>query len=601
MANLQGGLGEYVWDSDKNRFTSRIKNDGTEDRRFIADGQCSFLNGFISLTGYTPKDPDAYQQELLGMPNHFMLKGVTLVHNLKVMPPEMWATEVALITGEHYSSISEMLTAISFCEDVEREAKLTAFARFFGEELKRRKAPEYEGYRTSVKQEQERMIAAKKAAGMRTKLLKHIKTAIQKYLYKTGACSEYWLDSAQSNYQNTYFLLFGWKPSYQPPDEDKILQYNSIVRLAFPGKTPSKLIKAVKRLQLWHEYKRIRLEKAEKLRQEAVANDNKLVNAPIVAAFKRLETSLRKLYGDVYDKTSIGIYVSSYANYPVAARQLTQTQFTLKPQKSYHLSPPRDTNQWFYFKCLNAHETYGFNNLRLNLNWCSQFEMRLPSDITHSWGEVPPFVSYDEQQHTDLIQKLLPFKGDLAICLRRCEQYSEFEKLATTDVQTKAKLIELCSMSDDALGLTLINDWCNYSRYGEHRYLVPRDCSSINKVIGHIIASHSSDLKYQLERMNPYEWVKVGGCSGPAIMEKKVKSQVLDIREKLALLNEHKDSLVATIRDKIITTARSSINNGALVRLVVSLSGGKSPDIVECFNVKEHTPFYSSFWSTRIL
>jgi hypothetical protein len=67
MANLQGGLGEYVWDSDKNRFTNRITNDGTEDRRFVADGQCSFLNGFISLTGYTPQDPQAYQQELLGI------------------------------------------------------------------------------------------------------------------------------------------------------------------------------------------------------------------------------------------------------------------------------------------------------------------------------------------------------------------------------------------------------------------------------------------------------------------------------------------------------------------------------------------------------
>lgn len=130
---LKAKPGDYIFNSI-GLAVGRINTDTTEDNRWTADGKCSIANGFIKATGISPSDAKRFHNSVSTNPNAYLLKGYTIVLQLKELPIEMWAVTASEILGSEYNDFQEMLEALSKQPELERQAKLHVMEKFFKKE-----------------------------------------------------------------------------------------------------------------------------------------------------------------------------------------------------------------------------------------------------------------------------------------------------------------------------------------------------------------------------------------------------------------------------------------------------------------------------------
>ena len=132
---LKAEPGSLVY-SNAGLVVGRINNDLTEDNRWTANGKCSIANGFIKASGISPKDARSFHKSVETNPNGYILKGYTIVLQLKELPVEMWAVKAAEVLGGEFNDFEEMLEQLSKQPEKEREAKLAVLEKFFQKEKK---------------------------------------------------------------------------------------------------------------------------------------------------------------------------------------------------------------------------------------------------------------------------------------------------------------------------------------------------------------------------------------------------------------------------------------------------------------------------------
>ena len=137
MNNAPTPPGSYLWEPERGYY-ARVNKDGTEDRRFTADGSCSFLNGFTR--GVTLSDPQTTARSLMGpRGNDYVVKGYTLLIDEDVnLHSAHWLALAAKQLDGLYG-IHKILKTISQDKKVEHNAKLEALRLLFDKEIKRRK------------------------------------------------------------------------------------------------------------------------------------------------------------------------------------------------------------------------------------------------------------------------------------------------------------------------------------------------------------------------------------------------------------------------------------------------------------------------------
>ena len=125
--------GQYIFDYSTNRFVGRFNKDGTEDRRWVSGGSCSFLNTLLQASGgYTPKDPQALADGLLGQAgNGYVVNGYSMAVSMLTLTSEQWVQCVADVqTNEELKELFKHLT-----RDEERLAKADALAKLLRKEI----------------------------------------------------------------------------------------------------------------------------------------------------------------------------------------------------------------------------------------------------------------------------------------------------------------------------------------------------------------------------------------------------------------------------------------------------------------------------------
>lgn len=116
------GIGGYFTDHT-GKTVGRLTNSGLEDRRFVASGNYSQVNGFHQeRKSYTKA-----KNSLARKSNTYLLKFATVVCGLVVIQPEDWLTELekAQVKDKSLKGYIEFLSNIDSIN--ERERKLMAF------------------------------------------------------------------------------------------------------------------------------------------------------------------------------------------------------------------------------------------------------------------------------------------------------------------------------------------------------------------------------------------------------------------------------------------------------------------------------------------
>ena len=129
--------GSYIWDAVKG-YTGRINLDGSEDRRFTAGGECSFLNDLTR--GARLSNPTATAKSLIskGESNKWVIRGYTLVlGGGQDLTLDQWLSEASDALGG-VCGIQEILDGIANDPDTESEAKLESIRKLFRLEVSRR-------------------------------------------------------------------------------------------------------------------------------------------------------------------------------------------------------------------------------------------------------------------------------------------------------------------------------------------------------------------------------------------------------------------------------------------------------------------------------
>jgi len=127
--------GSYVFDYEINRYVGRINKDGTEDRRWVQGGSCSFLNSLLETSNsYTPNDPQAFAETLLGTnSNGYIVRGYSLAISSYTLSPTEWVDK---LKGFDCNPLSDLFKSLSRGEEF--QAKSAALCTLLRKEVKRR-------------------------------------------------------------------------------------------------------------------------------------------------------------------------------------------------------------------------------------------------------------------------------------------------------------------------------------------------------------------------------------------------------------------------------------------------------------------------------
>ena len=168
--DLNGKPGEYIWDEDEGQYVGRNTLSGNEDRRFVAQGDSSFMNGVVKVVPkWRPSSPKKLADELgPDGSNDYLLRGYGLILDLFTLKLDHWIVTACKILNTKTCGLIELITEISHFPEAEREAKLDSLRQLFDKEISRRDLRKY----SYLTKQEERLRVERIKTATKRKLLK---------------------------------------------------------------------------------------------------------------------------------------------------------------------------------------------------------------------------------------------------------------------------------------------------------------------------------------------------------------------------------------------------------------------------------------------
>ena len=237
-SHLSASPGGYVYDPETGRCPGRVNQDGTEDRRFTADGDASIMNEFFSVFSYPHEKPSEFMESVQ---SGYLFQGFgVILSEWDVLTGPEWAAKFTELCDLYPQSLGELLREIGNNPAAERQSKLEVATRLYGPAAKKH-GWDTSGFRSW---EKERKAEAKAANDEKLveRIEKQINVALGKYILGHKRINrngqEYYLEASWPEGTtlanvDPYTALYGWRADFSPKTGLNALIFDKAFRIAW--------------------------------------------------------------------------------------------------------------------------------------------------------------------------------------------------------------------------------------------------------------------------------------------------------------------------------------------------------------------------------